>query len=263
MSGIAAAVLAGIANMALRGAPASYSAVNATALVIALVIAALLPVPQRHRTVSAALLAGLILLTLPSMLGPSDEGITRWLRLGPIQLHAGMLVVPALLILAIRKGGAATLTLAAAALIMAFQPDAGTTSALALAAIVAALEKRDRWSAVAALGCLAAACAAAMQPDPLRGVPFVEHVLRDAWAAAPLLALALTLMTSAAIGIPLWLHRSTQKGRSEAIAFAAFFLGLIIAAQLKEYPVPLIGYGAAAIIGYGTGMAMLLKHDRA
>ncbi|MEH6724112.1 MAG: hypothetical protein V7686_11380, partial [Qipengyuania sp.] len=93
-------VLAGLIFLALGRAPLAYPVGNALALLLALPVAALVRIRltgSRQRVLAVLLLA---LLFIPLLSGPHLNGIARWLPLGPVTLHAGALVVPALVVLA-------------------------------------------------------------------------------------------------------------------------------------------------------------------
>jgi hypothetical protein len=168
-----------------------------------------------------------------------------------------MLLLPAFAVLAARRGDwtalAAGIVCAGA---LALQPDLGTALAFLFAATAAAWHRRNRAAMGIAAAAALAAIACAARPDPLEPVPFVEGVLQaalaDGRASATLAAAALLL----AIVAPL------VRGGAENRIAAAFLFGLVLASFLGAYPTPLLGYGAASIIGYGLALALIEGRGR-
>jgi uncharacterized membrane protein YccC len=65
----------------------------------------------------------------------------------------------------------------------------------------------------------------------------------------PLLAAILAASLAATIIIP-------ALGKRRLVPVTATFAGFAIASFLGAYPVPLLGYGAASILGFGLAIAM-------
>ena len=123
-------VLVGLAYMATGGAPSAYLIVNGAALALSalIVLIGLPPLGRRARIIAVAGLVALF--ALPLLTGPSMNGIARWLPIGPFILHAGMLTIPALVVLAARDDRLGPPALAAALLIALAQPDFASAFAL-------------------------------------------------------------------------------------------------------------------------------------
>lgn len=239
--------------MATQDAPATYIAVNLGSLVIALLAARWLPVRtgERHALGLGIALLGLLGLTL--FVGHDLEGVRRWLALGPLNLHIGYLVLPALAVIMARlRPSFAAGMLVAAMAICTLQPDRAAVLALAAAAASRLVQQRDRFALAAQIAGVAAVLIVWSIPDPLAPVPFVEGVLQDAWAASTV-AGAILLLASLA---PLVLIKTT--GRA-ALPLVAFVLAAGCAALLGNYPSILIGYGAAPILGLGLALAALRR----
>ena len=244
-------VLAGLGFMAWQAAPHAYLAANAGALLIALVLAAVLPMPRSER--SAALLVAALLATLwaTTLFGMELDGVKRWFGAGPASMHAGYLVLPlfAVLVFKLRSAWSAGVV-ALAAIATAVQPDAATATGVAILAIVIAIRRCDTPSVggmVVALACCAAALTRGVSLAPVR---FVEFVPQQAWSAAPIAGLALIFGQLGAIGA------IASRGRT-ATGLTAFLLGCTAVSWLAPYPSLLIGYGAAAILGLSLALAAL------
>lgn len=262
----AAAMSAGLALMAVAGAPESYLAINPLTGLLALLafpfLVRLLGLLARRPATTAAVLGALLLATIP--LGTSIDGVTRWVKAGPIALQVSFLVLPVLVALVARLPGlraAPAILLAAAGL--ALQPDRAMAAALLLAVGVIALLRRERsWAALLA-PCAAASIFAFSRPDPMPELPFVDQLIPFAFSTH----WALGLTVGVAMILPLLpfartLRRTGAHGPAAA-ALGALWIGAVFAALLGNYPSPLVGYGASPILGYALSFAFLSAVARA
>jgi hypothetical protein len=247
-------VLAGLLYLWRFGAPASYLASNGAALVVGILPILWAPAPGlgARRVMTLALLA---LLFLPLATGPEILGIARWLPLGPIQLHAGMLAVPSLAVLAAQDEDHAPTILATALLAALLQPDMATGAALMLAGVGFYQAQRDWKYAVFVIVAFFASLVMAMHGE-LAAQPFVERVLHSLVREAPLAALALLATILASFFLILYALPGSPLARR---ALAGTLFGFSIAAILSNYPSALIGYGAAPIIGFGLALGLACK----
>lgn len=249
---IALPVLAGLAHMATGGAPQIYLLVNGEAFALAALIV-LIGSPKLDRR--ACLIAGGVLLALfalPLLTGPSMNGIARWLPLGSFILHAGMMTVPSLVVLAARDGRVGPPALALALLVALAQPDFASAFALTSGAIGAYQVRSDwRFGLVVILGFFIA-IAAALQGE-LPAVPFVERIVIDAMRTAPAMAALLGLALIASTLIMLF---GTGLPRIARYPLGMAMFGFLLASLISNYPTPLAGYGAAAIIGFALAHAL-------
>jgi len=249
--------LGGAIFLILGGAPLTFAVTNLVALAPALgtiLSGGVRCGPKARRAMGAALVA---LLALPLLTGPDVDGVARWLPLGPLALHSGMVAVPLLVVCAaadadVRWGA---VMLAAAMICAAFQPDAATALALAFTAATLAVLSRSRDMILAAmLGVITVALALRSDGPPPQ--PFVEDVLPQLWAIQPIAAILLgaTLAWSALILLTL-----EAPSRLPALASTAALAGFVAMSFLGAYPTPLIGYGAAPFIGFGLAFAGLTR----
>ncbi len=252
---LAVPVLAGLGWMALAGAPLQYLAINAGALALGLAWIALgrLPAgPVARRALAAGLVA---LFAVPLLTGPQVNGVARWLPLGPLALHAGMLVLPLLLVIAAgpsdQQRDDAPPLLLAALFVALLQPDAASAFAVTFACVGLHHVGADwRFGMVATVGFFAA-IAAALRGE-LAAQPFVERVLVEAALAQPLAALALFAALVAGFFLMLF---AVPLGRAERYALAGSMFGFTVMAIMSNYPSALIGFGAAPILGYALALA--------
>ena len=246
--------LGGLAYLAAFDAPARLIAVNAGALVLALACALWGRLPAGHgaRLGLAASAAGALF--LPLLTSPEAGGVARWFPLGPVQLHSGALLLPLLVVLAADapRLGPALLALAAAAL--ALQPDAASLAALSLAGVVLAAMRRSLAFALA--GAVAAGLAVlTFDAGGLEPQLYTEGVLAHVAGRSMGVAVALGLLLFVE---PLWhLVIPREVRRPDTHALAALLVGFAAMAVIAPFPFPLIGYGAAPILGFGLGIGAL------
>lgn len=243
--------------MAAMGAPTSYLAVNAGALVLATAWILFGEAPRTAKPRRILMLVLLALLFVPLITGPHLNGIARWLPLGPFMLHAGALAFPALAVLAAREKDYVAPALLVALLAAFFQPDASLGFAVVFAAIGLHDTMRDwQLGLVVIVGFLASIMMALKGELPAQ--PYVERVLVDATMVNPLLGLA--LFVALAGGFVLIL-RTVPLDRHARFALAGSLFGFSLMAILSNYPSVLIGYGAAPILGYGFALGLIERTD--
>ena len=243
---------AGIAYLIAFAASAHYAPTNALALLAGAGWILFGTGPARtvgRRVLSLGLLA---LLAVPLLTGPELNGVARWLPLGPVTLHSGMLALPALAVLAsLEEDYGAPLLLAALFLVL-LQPDAASVYALTFACAGLHHVSQDwKIGAVATVGFFAGLYAAIH--GELAPQPFVERVLVDALLQAPLAGLGLALALAA--GFVLMLQAASLP-RSARFALAGSLFGFVLMSVVSNYPGPLIGYGASPILGYALALGL-------
>ena len=252
---LAVPVLAGMAYMAAFGAPARYLLINVGALAFGLAIVGfagrLLARLLRHRRV--AILVLLALFALPLLIGPTIAGVARWISLpGGFALHSGMLVLPLLAALAAEDEHDAPLVLLAALLIALLQPDGASAAAISLAVVgLAKVWRGWQMPLVAAIGLLVTVVATLR--GELAPQPFVERVLADAMLAHPIVGLALLAAQLAGFFIIVF---GLNHPRPIRLAIGGTLFGFAIMSLMNVYPAPLLGFGAAPIIGYALALAL-------
>lgn len=202
--------------------------------------------------------AALALVAL-SFLGPEQEGVHRWLGLGPVQLNAAALILPvAIAAFLHERAMLAIICFALIALALALQPDISQLAGLSLAAIILAYARFAWRGAAIALVVAAGAIALCLsRPDPLAPVPHVEGIFQLAWSQSPLLAIAMAASLVATVLSPLLLWR-TGRVRWAGLALAAYFAITSFAPLIGAYPVPLAGYGLSFVIGWCLGVFALV-----
>ncbi len=196
----------------------------------------------------------LIIIAL-SLIGPHQQGVHRWLSLGPIQLNAAALVLPAAIATFMRTPVVVAISaFAIIAGLLAWQPDISQLAAFALAATLLSTARWGLKGAGVALLLSAGAIALCLsRPDPLAPVLHVEGIFALAWRQSPVLAVAMAVSLPLTALSPL-LHRKSAPG---ALALTTYFAATSLAVLLGANPVPLAGYGLSFVIGWWFGFACL------
>jgi hypothetical protein len=254
---LAVPVLAGIGWMAWAGAPPAFLAVNAGALAGAMLWLGFgrLPTgPSARRTLAIALI---VLFALPLVTGPQVNEIARWLPLGPFPLHAGMLALPLLLVLAAGTGDDAAPLLLAGLFVALLQPDAASAFAITFACVGLHHVGQDWRMGLVAIAGFFTAIAAALRGE-LAAQPFVERVLVSAALDHPLAAIGLFAALTAGFLLMLF---AVPLGRAERFALAGTLFGFSVTAMMSNYPSALIGFGAAPILGYALALSARLEEE--
>ncbi|RIV93452.1 hypothetical protein D2V17_00375 [Aurantiacibacter xanthus] len=249
---LALPVLAGLAYMASFGASSAYLAITTAALVVALALVAAVPqglTAAKTRRIAAIVCAALLL--VPLVTGPHMNGIARWLPLGPVTLNSGLLVLPLLARLSAQDQDYGHWMLAAALLAALLQPDAAATFAVTIAAVGLHHVTKDWRAGVVAILGFGATIYAGLNGE-LPPVPFVERVLVQAAGDSGPFALLLFVALMTSFMLMLFAGPGT---RAERFALAGSLFGFAVMAAVNNYPTPLIGYGAAPIIGYAVALA--------
>jgi cell division protein FtsW (lipid II flippase) len=250
-------VASGILLMTLAGAPVHYIAVNASAATLVCLAMVLVP---RGEPGHGFLLTGAIIclmLLAASFAGPQIDSVHRWIALGPIQLHAGLLALPLLMVILpqLDRWLAFGIALVAASLVT-LQPDRASTFALLVSSIFLFACTRERWLLATLIAAGVAFWITAATPDPLPPVRFVENVVRDSSAIHALLPAALTLSICVAALAPLAVPRDRR--RCSDFAWSACLIGFFLASLGGNYPTPLLGYGASPILGFGLALLLII-----
>jgi hypothetical protein len=263
------ALAVGILVMRASGVPAAAWAQNLVACVIGILLCfTLARARSSHRGDAGLPLAGVLALGFlaATWLDPGLQGVHRWLRLGPVRLHAGALVLPVVLatLAGLERAGrrrASTLLSIATALVLVLQPDAAQATAFVAGCVVLLLPRRPvngrAWLRLVPL--LALGGLSWLRGDPLAPVPHVEGIvglaaeLGTGWGVAAVASLLL-------LPVPFFAARGPGDGRV-GLALGAYVAVTILAAALGHFPVPVLGQGASPIIGYFAALGLLRRSN--
>mgnify|MGYP003676066507 FL=1 len=211
---------------------------------------------------------GLILLGLAvvvlggSLVGVPQQGVHRWLDIGPLHINVAFVVLPmAVVALAWNRDRLSAWGLALAGLaLLVVQPDASQATAFGLALVVVAV--RAPVTVGLRIGTIAIATALVvaswLRPDPLAPVPEVEEIVGLAYAVMPLLAvLAVALIATTAL-VPALVTRSSRPDiRIGGAALSVYCLATVGTTVFGAFPMPLLGIGMSPILGFWLGVGLL------
>lgn len=251
------AIILGAIAMAQADVPLGIWIRNPIAWLVASVLAIFL---ASRGWLGAAMPPIAVIVVALSLLGPGQEGVHRWLDLGPIQLNAAALVLPAAIVAFSRTSSTVILPcFVLIAVLLAWQPDISQLAGFSLAAIVLASTLRNGKLMLAASVILAAAAIALclVRPDPLAPVAHVEGIFALAWSQSPGLALVMGASLAAAAFSPLIVWSAHPLGQIAPLALAIYFAVTGAAFLFGAYPVPLAGFGLSFVIGWWLGNAAL------
>lgn len=253
-------VALGLVYLAMAGAPARSLGVNASALVIGLAVLALLGLigSTQSRLIGASILTMAAILLATAMFGVSVEGAARWVQISGFSLQPSLILVPVMLVAFARcRSPLATAGLIVAAVAMAIQPDRAMAGMMVAGLAVLACQRTDRFVLCALAASLVCLVVTIARPDTLPAAQYVDQVLKSSFDVHALAGGAVTvgvalLLVPAVLG---W--RVDPAHRDTYATFGAVWLAAIIAAGLGNYPTPIVGYGASAIIGYMLSLLAL------
>jgi hypothetical protein len=258
-----AAVAVGCAVAAAHGVSAGSWARNLAAWGVGAVVARV--AAARTSRLSAILLIAPAALAV-TLLDPGQEGVHRWIDVGPLHVNAAATLLPAAVVALATVADRGWSWLAAAGMLglLVLQPDASQAAALGAGMIVvlASLRAPALVRVGGAAATVLAVAAAWMRPDPLAPVPEVEGIIGLAWASSPLTAAVAVALLGATALFPLRLA-GRSRSFTPALALAACCAVQALAPAFGAFPVPLVGIGMSPVLGFWLGAGALAAARRA
>jgi hypothetical protein len=184
------------------------------------------------------------------------ESVHRWIAIGPIFLNVSMVFVPVILYAMSTTVGLIPLILSIPlSIIFIFQPDAGQATAFALGSVIIFIFNHQLNAKVRIIGSSFAFFSTLLawkSPDPLLPVKHVEQILSLALNNG-ILIFAITLISIFLLHLPFIL--AILKNSKLTISFLplsyfVYLLTTFIVTQFGNFPVPIVGAGAASILGW-------------
>lgn len=251
------AVGLGIVYLAAAGAPARYLGINLATFVVGAAIWLGLGSQAVSRWNGRALLALTAPLMATALFGLAVDGPSRWLSVGPLSVQVSLIVLPAIIVLYARSADATgTAGILAAALALAVQPDRAMAGVLVAGIGAIVMIHRSLLGAIAFIGAVIGFGVTMLRTDALPAVPFVEGILYTAFDVHMLVGSAVVLGCFILL-IPSLGTVGRGPKRPVLFAFGASWAAMIVAAAVGNYPTPLVGYGASAVLGYLLSVALL------
>jgi len=253
------AVSAGGIYMSLAKAPGHMVTVNAVALAAAVLIIRFLMVKTENLLPFFCIVSAALLLAT-AWAGISLGGVSRWFQIGPLLVQPAMLILAATVTaFAYRPTSLSTIAIILISISLALQPDRAMAGAMTLSLMTIAILTKKRLLILAAAMSLAGFAVAVWRPDGLPAVEFVEAVYQSSFLFNPAMGV-LILVASLALFWPMViaaLSASKSEVRMAAVGNIMIWIGVMVAAIFGNYPTPLVGYGASAIIGYALSIAIM------
>lgn len=251
-------VAIGCAVAAMHGAAAGYWGRNVAAWGVG--AAAAFVVARRSAALPAFLLAAPVAL-LATLLNAGQQGVHRWIDIGPLHVNAAAALLPAAAVglAAFRDRRWSWLAAAATLGLLVLQPDASQATALGagMLVVLASLRAPAAVRAGGAAATVLAVAAAWLRPDPLAPVPEVEGIVGLAWAWSPLAAALTVVLLAATVLWPLRLAVPDGPAAVAARALAACCAASALAPAFGAFPVPLVGMGMSPVLGFWLGAGAL------
>ena len=216
------------------------------------------------------ILLGALGLLLATFIDAGLEGVHRWVQVGPLRVHAGVVCLPTLLLAldatlrtpdAEYRGLVVLFIGTGASVLLALQPDAAQATAFAGALLTLLFLHRVPTPALvfAVPAAVAEVCWAWKCPDPLLPVRQVEGIVGLAaqngilWQIGALLALAV---------LPLPFLLAGKSAHFPVARALGFYFGLCLLAPLAgAFPVPIMGFGLSPVIGYFIALGWLVARE--
>jgi cell division protein FtsW (lipid II flippase) len=258
-----AAVGAGSMIMALMGLPPSSWLRNPIAWLVGLLLAAGLLIGGRSPLVPKVMVGMAVLGLAATFVAAGQEGVHRWIDLGPLHVNMAALLLPCAVVSAAFIGIWTRLGLAASAAVAALlilQPDASQATAFLVAVLILLIRSPALPKArLAPLGLvLVGVVFAWFRPDPLQPVAEVEEIFSVALAVSPLAAAIAAVALAAAALVPLAISPvAGREARNAALALAAYMAATAIAPAFGAFPVPLVGLGMSFPVGWWLAIGLL------
>lgn len=228
------------------------------------VLALTLMMAAGPRTRTVLLVSGAVLL-VASLFGMPQQGVHRWLDVGPLHINVALVVLPVMVVAlagSSLKAWQGVLALGVLAVLVG-QPDASQATAFALAfAVIVARSDLRRPAKLALSGAiLVLAVISWLRPDPLQPVPEVEQIVQLAWSLSPVLALAGMLGLAVTALLPAGIARRSTAATA-ALALSTWFVATAVTPLCGAFPVPWLGIGMSPIVGAWLGVGLLAARLR-
>jgi cell division protein FtsW (lipid II flippase) len=180
----AASVAFGAIYLMSAGAPSLYVRINAAALLVGAMLAAVVRCVPMHdqRFAGVATVAVGLLLLATAWWGVHIEGASRWLRIAGISMQPSLVLQPLVMVhFARNRDWTSSIGLAVVSAALAMQPDRAMAGTLAAGLAALWLHRRERSVTVALVAALCGSAATMLSAHAVPPVAFVEQVVQSAF----------------------------------------------------------------------------------
>lgn len=261
------ATILGLISVRYFEIPSDVFLINAVSIVIGIPLAMLIIFKWKRRIKKELLIAAFSCIALLGFcfLFPGINMVYRWIQVGSVDINVSMIVLPLILycmnqLLREHFVSYALIILCVTGLILSMQPDAGQVSAFGIASLVIFGMNKIPWSIRfgAAMVVALVAFLGWNRVDLLEPVDQVQDVLVMIYDFGPVGYLGLAIVLVAAF-YP-FIHFALKGERILSIAFILYLITQLIVTEFGNYPVPLIGAGGSAIIGWYLMLGLAPKN---
>ena len=231
---------------------------NIAAIIVGIPMALLVAFKWKKRVKKELLVVGFVSIALLAscFLFPGVNMVHRWISFGSISINVSMIVLPLILfcihqLLRQKFHTYAVVFLCLTGLLLSAQPDAGQTSAFGAAAILIFLINKGPWSIKGGALVIVSLFLfmAWNRVDLLETVDEAEDILSMIWDFGPIGYIGLGIVTLL-VTFPFVFFAFKGSERALSLAFVAYFITQLVVSQIGNYPVPLLGAGASAVVGW-------------
>ena len=207
----------------------------------------------------------ILILVGASLFFPGMDSVHRWIPIGPLRLNVSMAFAPLILFALVHGHKVWTpIIMGLLAVVYILQPDAGQATAFASAAIlILALDKtKSKSIRIGGSLCLIVLTTIAwIRPDPLPAVEHVERILHMAYSQGSIQLTVAFFALFLLISPFAWfsLKSSLLRERILAASYSVWFLVSYLVTEKGNFPVPIIGAGAASVLGWVIAMTFFIR----
>ena len=247
--------------------PSDVFFTNAIGIIVGIPLAMLIIFKWKKRIKKELLIAAFSCIALMSLcfFFPGINMVYRWIQIGTVDINVSMIVLPLILYCInqlLRESFVtyALIILCVTGLILSMQPDAGQVSAFGIAALVLFVMNNVKWSVrvAAFIVVIIVGFLGWNRVDLLEPVDQVQDVLVMIYDFGPIGYIGLFIVLAAAFYPFIWFAMKGEKSLS--IAFIFYLIIQLIVTEFGNYPVPLLGAGGSAIIGWYLMLGLAPKN---
>ncbi len=247
--------------------PSDVFFTNAIGIIVGIPLAMLIIFKWKKRIKKELLIAAFSCIALMSLcfFFPGINMVYRWIQIGTVDINVSMIVLPLILYCInqlLRESFVtyALIILCVTGLILSMQPDAGQVSAFGIASLVLFVMNNVKWSVrvAAFIVVIIVGFLGWNRVDLLEPVDQVQDVLVMIYDFGPIGYIGLFIVLAAAFYPFIWFAMKGEKALS--IAFIFYLIIQLIVTEFGNYPVPLLGAGGSAIIGWYLMLGLAPKN---